>query len=69
MQRRVPSLEKIMRCIGYRPATTLDDLLESVIRDTCEQMGRPVPEKLAAAGRSAPAGPQVAHAATEHRGC
>jgi hypothetical protein len=27
----------------------LDQLLESIVRDTCEQMGRPVPEKLATA--------------------
>jgi len=27
----------------------LDQLLMSVVRDTCEQMGRPVPAKLATA--------------------
>ena len=43
MRRRVPDLSKIRRFVGYRPAIGLDALLESVIRDTCEQMGRPVP--------------------------
>jgi UDP-glucose 4-epimerase len=43
MRRRVPNLEKIRRAVGYRPQQGLDQLLESIIRDTCEQMGRPVP--------------------------
>ena len=47
MRRRVPDLRKIRRFIGYRPAITLDALLDSVIRDTCEQMERPVPAGLA----------------------
>jgi UDP-glucose 4-epimerase len=43
LRRRVPDLTKIRRFVGYRPGVLLDTLLESVIRDTCEQMGRPVP--------------------------
>jgi nucleoside-diphosphate-sugar epimerase len=43
MRRRVPDLAKIRRFVGYRPEVRLDALLESVMRDTCEQMGRPVP--------------------------
>jgi UDP-glucose 4-epimerase len=43
MRRRVPDLRKIERMVGYRPEYTLDRLLESVIRETCEQMGIPVP--------------------------
>ena len=49
MRRRVPDLRKIQRFVGYRPAWVLDQLLESIVRDTCEQMGRPVPVKLATA--------------------
>ena len=48
MRRRVPALGKIQRYVGYRPEVGLDQLLESVIRDTCEQMGRPLPVRLAA---------------------
>ena len=43
MRRRVPDLGKIRRFVGYRPEVRLDALLESVARDICEQMGRPVP--------------------------
>ncbi len=43
MRRRVPDLSKIQRFVGYRPQVGLDQLLESVILDTCEQMGRPAP--------------------------
>ena len=43
MRRRVPDLTKIRRFVGYRPEVGLDELLGSVIRDTCEQMGRPAP--------------------------
>jgi nucleoside-diphosphate-sugar epimerase len=43
MRRRVPDLTKIRRFVGYRPEVTLEALLESVVRDTCDQMGRPVP--------------------------
>jgi nucleoside-diphosphate-sugar epimerase len=49
MRRRVPSLKKIQRFVGYAPQVRLDQLLESVVRDTCEQMGRPVPAKLTTA--------------------
>jgi nucleoside-diphosphate-sugar epimerase len=45
LRRRVPNLGKIFRYVGYRPAQNLDDLLESVIRDTCEQMGRATPAR------------------------
>jgi len=31
MQRRVPSLEKIARFIGYQPKTTLDQIIEKVV--------------------------------------
>ncbi len=31
MQRRVPSLEKITRLIGYKPRHSLDDILQRVI--------------------------------------
>jgi UDP-glucose 4-epimerase len=43
MRRRVPDLAKIGRFVGYRPELGLDALLDSIIRDTCEQMGRAVP--------------------------
>lgn len=43
MRRRVPNLGKILRVVGYRPVVGLDQLLESTIRDMCEQMGRPAP--------------------------
>ena len=46
MRRRVPDLRKIGRTVGYRPQSSLDQLLESVIRDICEQMGRPLPAAL-----------------------
>jgi len=49
MRRRVPNLKKIHRFVGYQPQVKLDQLLMSVVRDTCEQMGRPVPAKLATA--------------------
>jgi len=47
MRRRVPDLSKIRRFVGYRPGVRLDELLDSVIRETCDQMGRPVPMGLA----------------------
>jgi UDP-glucose 4-epimerase len=47
MRRRVPDLTKIRRIVGYRPEVGLEALLDSVVRDTCEQMGRPVPVGLA----------------------
>ena len=49
MRRRVPSLVKIGKAVGYRPEIRLDQLLEATIRDTCERMGRPVPAGLATA--------------------
>jgi len=47
MRRRVPDLTKIRRFVGYRPEVGLEALLDSVVRDTCEQMGRPLPVGLA----------------------
>jgi UDP-glucose 4-epimerase len=49
MQRRQPDLSKIRRVVGYQPEITLDQLLESTIRHTCEQMGLPAPSGLATA--------------------
>ena len=49
MRRRVPDLSKIRRVVGYRPEVRLDALLDSIIRDMCEQMGRPMPAGLASA--------------------
>jgi UDP-glucose 4-epimerase len=48
MPRRVPSLEKISRCIGYRPTTSLDQIIEKVV-----DFERNYPEREAAAGTSA----------------
>jgi len=45
LRRRVPHLGKILRYVGYRPLLDLDHLLESVIRDTREQMGRASPAR------------------------
>ena len=49
MRRRVPDLRKIRRFTGYRPQILLDRLLESTIRDHCEQMRIPCPVGLATA--------------------
>jgi len=49
MRRRVPDLGKIRRMVGYRPEVKLDQLLEMTIRETCDQMGVPVPAGLATA--------------------
>jgi len=49
MQRRVPDLAKVRRFVGYRPQVSLDQLLETTIRHTCEQMGLPRPAGLATA--------------------
>jgi UDP-glucose 4-epimerase len=49
MRRRVPDLRKIRRFVGYAPEIGLDQLLESIIRDSCEQLGMVVPERLATA--------------------
>ena len=43
MRRRVPDLRKILRVVGYRPQRDLDDLLESVIQHTSEELRRPIP--------------------------
>jgi UDP-glucose 4-epimerase len=49
MQRRVPDLTKIRQLVGYQPQVALDQLLESTIRHTCEQMDLPTPAGLATA--------------------
>jgi len=49
MRRRVPDLRKIERFVGYRPQSTLNQLLEITIKDTCVQMGIPSPIGMAAA--------------------
>jgi UDP-glucose 4-epimerase len=49
MRRRVPDLAKIRRFVGYRPTVSLDELITTVVRDTCREMGRPVPASLVAA--------------------
>lgn len=49
MRRRVPDLEKIGRCVGYRPKISLDQLLEVTVRDARERMGQPAPAGLATA--------------------
>jgi UDP-glucose 4-epimerase len=49
MRRRVPDLGKIKRAVGYRPETSLDQLLEMTIRDQCEQMSIPAPVGIVAA--------------------
>jgi len=49
MRRRVPDLRKIRRAVGYQPEVQLDQLLEMTIRETCEQLGCPVPAGLATA--------------------
>jgi UDP-glucose 4-epimerase len=49
MRRRVPDLRKIGAAIGYRPAVTLDRLLDSIIVDICERLGRPLPAGIATA--------------------
>jgi len=43
LRRRVPDLGKILRYVGYRPLQGLDDLLESVVRHTCDELRRPLP--------------------------
>lgn len=43
MRRRVPSLEKIRRFVGYQPRVSLDELLEITIQDTCESLNIPRP--------------------------
>jgi len=36
MQRRVPSLEKALRLIDYRPRRTLDDAIDDIVADGSE---------------------------------
>ena len=43
MRRRVPSLEKIRRVVGYRPEVSLDNLLDITTRGICEEMKVPFP--------------------------
>jgi len=43
MRRRVPNLAKIQKLVGYRPAVSLDQLLELTVREICEEMGVPTP--------------------------
>jgi UDP-glucose 4-epimerase len=38
MRRRVPSIDKISRLIGYKPSYTLDEMLESVIAHERNQL-------------------------------
>ncbi len=49
MRRRVPDLTKVNRAVGFKPETSLDRLLELTIRETCVQMGLPVPVSATAA--------------------
>ena len=49
MRRRVPNLSKIERFVGYRPKSSLQQLLEITIKDMCEQMGLPYPVRIVAA--------------------
>jgi UDP-glucose 4-epimerase len=49
MRRRVPDLRKINRHVGYRPQTSLNQLLEITIKHTCESMGIPYPVGIATA--------------------
>jgi UDP-glucose 4-epimerase len=49
MRRRVPDLTKIHRAVGYSPRVSLDQLLETTIRETCEQMGIACPGGLTTA--------------------
>lgn len=41
MMRRMPSLERIHRTIGFQPTTTLDRILEEVINEQCTILGLP----------------------------
>jgi UDP-glucose 4-epimerase len=49
MRRRVPDLNRIRRVVGYRPMATLDQLLETIVRDACERMGIACPIEVTAA--------------------
>jgi UDP-glucose 4-epimerase len=37
MHRRIPSLERIQKLIGYKPTKTLDQILEAIIRSQSEK--------------------------------
>jgi UDP-glucose 4-epimerase len=49
MFRRVPSLEKIQRLVGYRPTTTLNTIIDSVAADIRERLGEEAPATLTTA--------------------
>jgi len=49
MFRRVPSLEKLQRLIGYRPATTLEEIIQAVIADVRERIAEETPVVFAVA--------------------
>lgn len=40
MHRRIPSLERIQKLIGYKPTKTLDQILEAIIRSQSEKASR-----------------------------
>lgn len=42
MRRRIPSLERIQRLIGYKPTKTLDQILEAIVRSQSEKVSVPV---------------------------
>jgi len=44
LRRRVPDLTKIRRFVGYRPTVRLDELIATIVRDTCRGMEHAVPE-------------------------
>jgi UDP-glucose 4-epimerase len=44
MPRRVPSLEKIGRFIGYRPKTSLDEIITKVVEFERNRRARAVPQ-------------------------
>lgn len=46
MMRRVPSLERIHRAIGYQPTTTLDQILEEVIAEKRAILGLPQQDRI-----------------------
>jgi UDP-glucose 4-epimerase len=48
MFRRVPSLEKIQRLVGYRPTTTLNTIIDSVADDIRERLSDEAPVALTA---------------------
>ena len=44
MHRRVPSLERVRKLIGYKPTKTLDQMLEAIVRSQSEK--QPTPARL-----------------------